>query len=1037
MSNHKNQKSYCSEFKKSRRLITFPVFSNATDEKNQTIKVIGAFLNDYLPNLISNITTCNVVDLGFGNGDLPYKVANYMNATCNQKVIYEGIEDLKDFVMETNSRLSTLSYVDGKLIQGDCFGDDIDKLVNNPVLLIASQVIFYLDDVNDFIQRLVQKTGLVAIIIAQADGSYLNKIGQAYGNLKKKTGTEIPVEDALATYTSFHHIKILYSSMIFFSANLTYDKLLELASKRFEDLEQNSQDFKIRSLLEFIAGGKLEYLNCTGKLEHFIADIIFSLKNNKDNIKYWNYMTITVPKPNMSPEGMQVVWNKVQKLKLSGDVIAFEDAIKEGNYEIAYTLFKQGIVTCELRNYSYNSLTEVSNIIQSYVRYELRLSSGWPDLFKFLGYDLDERIKFRDYISPEVLYMQSIKYKYSVIYGISNETDKINSIVKSEGLLSRKWLSNKVEWMSGFASSIVFYPAFFELGCAFPLALILMNSDRVTQQELGLGLIFMYNSFWKKFFYTSNSAIHYIKGDDFLLQLYLFEENNYDSLRFQNSEGQTALHKAILTNDSIKVNNLLSCSKSTVDSIIHIKDVRGRLPLHDAVEYGNLKTSIILVEKGSDINAHVITSPFGLMFDLLFLSGKVIYLHGYFTSCIRGAGLREFSDSFKSIKLLGLGALYSITNYFDMKFPDSIYYFAFLHRLNPYENLKNLYNIQTIYDGYSYNTILHLGAEKSHTELTKYLVTLKNIDLNARNAKGETILHIVAAKHNLELLDLLLEKKVNINQQTNSWSFSQVGMSLIEISLLYSSSTNIVKSFSEVIFIKVVHDEIFNVASYMHSATALHYTVLNELQDISANTVIKLLENGANPDLKMSYDSKFGTQIIPYLIAKGVALLAPMLFKIEMTAIYKVPIFLLSQGILLYNTQEFKPIALLKDQESYSYKYLKQYTTCNVNNDHIIHMNEYGTYQGQEGKDIFYIHHDFQGKSEGYALIIKNYNVVEDQIICDHCNHSSNNQLKYIFDQLNNQPATILYFENELPDICVILFGIYIAHLKDIDFVFT
>jgi ankyrin repeat protein len=1105
----------CSQFEKSRRTVSFPVFANNTDEKNQTIKIMGSFLDDYLPGLIANLISCDIVDLGCGNGDLPYKVAKYMNAVCHKKIIYHGIEKEEEFVNQTKEKLLTLEVVDSQLVQGDCFGEEIDKLVNNPVLLISSQVIFYLNGSFDlYIKRIIQKTGLVAIIIAQADGSYLNKVGQSYGDPLKRTETENLLYNTLTTHTNFSHIKILYSSLIYFPKSVTYEKMIEIASSDFATIDPSSQDYKTRALLEFIAGRKLEYLNCTNELSHFIGDTYTNIQKNANNARYWNYMTITVPKTYMNQEDMKKEWQKAQRLKLSGNITSFEAAIEEGNYEISYALFKQGIVTCELRNnYHYSFIKEKLNMITSYLRYELKLSLGWQEMLKFLfNFELDEREGFRVYKSLEILKMQSIKYNYSVIYHLPDAASEAKVCADSKGNLFRGWLSKefgKSNFMNHF-SSIVLYPAIFEAAYLAPLVITsIFIPDKIAQYELAIGLSLIYNSFWKKFFYTSNSAVHYIKGDDFLLQLYLFDEKYYDSLKFQNSEGQTTLHKAILTSDTDnakKVDNLLSCSKSIVDSIINIKDVRGQSALHEAAYQGNLQIIKNLLQKGADINASKAPSLLSLGFDLLFLSGKIIYLHGYFTSWVKTHNPTDFGIYKKTITLGILSVIYFTSDILNAKLPDTIYYFAFLHRLNSYDDWDGLNNISRIYLDYDYDTALHISTKKNYTDIAKYLITHHDMSINALNAKGESALHFAAANNNYELLTLLLgfehnatsggnysaislmKQKIDINHQESGWQLYKLLDYLIKSILLYLGSNGLFKTFSEILFLKVINDEIFSSSHAINSATPLHYAIggmsLSEtnvemrslykvyeekpkLMDIPGEQIRKtceghrsilyLIQKGADLELTMSYHHDFLVEMMPYVFTKAISIFLPISKSLQ------IAIFLLSQILLSCNKIALRPIDLIQQnlaQQNLNidceYDALKQFTVLNfyhdvnrlslldpryflyklkfITDNDQIYMKDYGMYKGGSGRDIFYVYCNFLGKNDGKLLIIKDYRTDEDKIIFLNC--GNNHHIDYKLDILNTKLSTILYFNEAENNELVTLLDIHIDNLGEIDFMF-
>lgn len=867
------------EYARARREKVFSVFTSNTDSKNYTVKVAGAFLDNYLPGLIDHLSNCDIVDLGTGNGYLSQKTAEYMHGKCIDKIInYQGIEARENSVDQTISKLKTLDYVNGKIIQGDCFGSEVDQLVNQPVLLIASHVVYYLKDLslNEFIDKIFNKMGLVSIIIAQAEGSVLNKVIGAYAGAK---GTENYVEVAISTHNvNFSHIKILYSSTIIFPKKISQEKLLSLAQADFEALERQEQE--IRSLLEFSAGISIEELFCSDseKLAHLISDLYTNMQLNEGNICFWSYMQITVPKDKMNQESMKLEMAKINDLMLSGNITSFERAIAGGDYEIAIELHKQGVMSCKIHQISYSYITEIFKMIDSYLRYELRLSSGWPEILGYF-FNLDERTQFRDYSSPELLRIQNIKYNYLVTYGLPNPAIKANNLVESEGSSFRAWAGNSL-------TNLASYPFLYEFAASFILfaASFKIIPSSFARNGLSLGMLMVYNSFWSKFFYTSNSAIHYIKGDDFLFQLYLLNKTNLESLRFQNSEGQTALHKAILSKDTTKIHNLLSCDNSIVNNIINIKDSRGKIPLHNAIE-ADMGDNIIeiLIEKSTAID---ISTP-SIIADFLFFGGKFIYLYAYFIDWIKEQKPYQIRASY--LRLATLTSLYTLTSYFDIKLLDKIYYFTFAHRLNYYDNWKESSSSNHIQDKYSCDTALHLSVKHNREAVTRQLLARNDTKINALNIKGESALHLAAANNNTILIDLLLKNGANINIQANLFNSVPIyllGDFTIKAFSLYCGANNLLSTIAEIIFISVIRDELFGSFQPAISPAPIHYAT-------SIKTTTKLIENGANPEATITYYGNAYLQIIPYLAAKSFIKLAAILFQKEISNFYALPLLLI------------------------------------------------------------------------------------------------------------------------------------------------
>ncbi len=579
------------DFKQTRRAIIFPIFVNNTNEKNQNLKVSSYFLDSYLPGLINNVS-CVVNDLGVGNGDLSYKVAQYLHGKCENNIInYYGIDQIESFAQLTKSKLSTLDFVNNTIIHGNCFSDDIDKLATKPTLLIASQVLFYLNeaDFNNFINMVIQRLGLVAIIITQADGSFLNKIGKNYDNSNKQVDTESKLEQTLNQHKlKINHIKILYDSSIYLPSNLSLLYLKEIAQANFDSLKTSSESFKIRALLEFVAGTPLERLACLNKtkLDYFIEDINNHLKLNQGQIKFWNYMSITVPTEHMNQSSMQQEWLKIQNLTLSGNLKAFEAAIKESNYDIALAISRQGLTSCALNYYKESFSTQILQLIRALFWHELSLSEI-KEVLKFFNIQTNNFAQYQNYSSFELLRMQEVKDHYNIIYPkITGISTKANNF--------RTWVFDA----NYTFSSIALYPFLYEFFWSFHLITpFLIITAPFISSLLTLNMIIMFTYFYKQYFNTGSTAIDFIQGDNFLLQIYLYDQNNYPRLILQDHQWQNALHKAIIQDDYLKIINLLSCSNNLVQNMINTYDINGFFPLHYASMKNQKKIVQILLEK--------------------------------------------------------------------------------------------------------------------------------------------------------------------------------------------------------------------------------------------------------------------------------------------------------------------------------------------------------------------------------------------------------------------------------------------------------
>lgn len=1076
-----------SEFRGNRRSVTFPVFANKTDEKAQTIKITTSFLNSDISGLIANISSSyfshDIVDLGSGSGELAYLVSQYMGGTfkahnISRNVTYFAMDKEIELVNKSKSKLATLEFLNHTIIQGDCFSKQVDQLIEKPMLLIASQMIYYADEaaLNRFIDLVAQKTGRVTIVIAQANGSFLNKMGPTYDSSKKIDTTEPRVTDGFAKYNiSLHHIKLYYSSRIFFPNNISYEKLVEISLPKFENLK-NIADQETRCLIEFIAGTSIERLICMdkNKFYHFLEDLYNHLKLNNFELKFWNYAFFTVPHEFMSMEKMNSEFKKLSTLHLSGNTSSFLDAINEGNYEVSYAIYKQGVMSCQLRDHVYKPIS-LYNHIKSLIKYELRLKQGWKEFLELFDINLNDNAEYTNYNSTELFKMQSTKYNYNLIYGIPNLADNISHIYSPNGNNIREWYINKIfedlsvlqfinsnKFVLNSLSTILFefIPS---LILALPTILLSYNyPNQVSSAATSSSLLMIYCSFWKKYFLSSNMDIHYIKGNEFYLQLYLSNQSNYESLRFKNSDGETALHKSLISQDIEKAANLLSCSSDIVKNIIQIKDNQGKLPIHYASEYGNLEILESILLRDGDINALAKQSYISYFFDLLFLLGKALYL---FTSTSNLIKLEDGHEKINWLNSVATGAIYYLTNfYLNLKFPDGIYYIAFLNRLNTHSDWENtFFNINRIYESYSLDTPIILSSKHNNTASFLYLINQKNINLYIENAKGETALHFAAANNNLDIMSKLIEKNFDVNKQTNEGILCPVADALAKVLTLLAGYDGMLSSLSQIIFLKVLYNEVFTSFHIVNKATALHYAIGGiklSTYDFSSdkiksnlsklNTVIKLVESGADPDLTMSYAENLDIQIIPYILTKFTLTALIPKNEIIISSNYKIGILFLWQILFPYTTSKLKPIDLLPEKQGEIYQYLKQHTVEHpytdiknfhwldpryylykfniLSDDDNIVMDEYGTYKGGSGKDIFNLDCNYLGKDQGFIIIIKGFNPKEDSFNIYNCH--STDQINYKETTHLGNISTIAYLNNNQDDILAIFWGVSLAEIN-------
>ena len=325
---------YFMDLNNTRRDSTFPTFVKRTNEKDQTTQIAATFMGEILPKLMD---ACTVLDVGMGEGDLSAKVASYMNGTC-ENVYYEGIDQSQSLLKASEKKLITIGIKNYRLIVGDCFGEDIDRLMTHPTLLIASQVLFYAPDIKQFIDKVIEKLGLVALIIGQANNSFLNVMNKKYGLTYKKTDTETTVDGIFKGFSNINSFKVLYSATIEFPIHIdllkAFSRVLEVPMTSLIAIT-NPEEREARELLEFIAGAPLEHVEYCGKRDAFLKDVAEHLSNTGGHIQFWNFMSIVVPTPEVK--------NQLEKQQMFMNCRAFLDANISGNHLMKVEILRQGI----------------------------------------------------------------------------------------------------------------------------------------------------------------------------------------------------------------------------------------------------------------------------------------------------------------------------------------------------------------------------------------------------------------------------------------------------------------------------------------------------------------------------------------------------------------------------------------------------------------------------------------------------------------------------------------------------------------------
>ena len=62
------------------------------------------------------------------------------------------------------------------------------------------------------------------------------------------------------------------------------------------------------------------------------------------------------------------------------------------------------------------------------------------------------------------------------------------------------------------------------------------------------------------------------------------------------------------------------------------------------------------------------------------------------------------------------------------------------------------------------NSALHIAVRNNSIKMVKYLLSKKNKNINAKNNKGQTSLHLACLKGNEAIINLLIQNGANINE---------------------------------------------------------------------------------------------------------------------------------------------------------------------------------------------------------------------------------------------------------------------------------
>jgi hypothetical protein len=302
---------------------TFKEFLHRTNEKDLTLyfmKFVLKKLFEQIPDdMILSFVETTIMDVGCGEGTVLSKMAKAIRGNLQKRIEGVkfnlcGIDQDERFVEQTKTKIKECSFADNGIIQGDCFGADLDKLPNAPHVIIVSHIAYYSNGIDSFVDSLMRKAGLNTIIIFahQSELSGINGMREVLGsNVNTKAASLIRLRlDAFKD--SFTHVQLLLGSFV--KLPILLDKIEMISSLTTSDKDKNT-----KRILEFLAQQKISEVIGTG-LDDAFFDMLFEISINKDLILFWDQVEILVPKASVFAPHLESI---VRKQELFSDFTGF------------------------------------------------------------------------------------------------------------------------------------------------------------------------------------------------------------------------------------------------------------------------------------------------------------------------------------------------------------------------------------------------------------------------------------------------------------------------------------------------------------------------------------------------------------------------------------------------------------------------------------------------------------------------------------------------------------------------------------------
>ena len=132
--------------------------------------------------------------------------------------------------------------------------------------------------------------------------------------------------------------------------------------------------------------------------------------------------------------------------------------------------------------------------------------------------------------------------------------------------------------------------------------------------------------------------------------------------------------------------------------------------------------------------------------------------------------LLQYNKELIGISIIDMKDKFSLT---------ALHYCVILNNLNCFKILMN-YNADPLIIDNNGNNVVHMALQYNRNIMIKQLINTVNINFLYTN--NETILQYAFSLHNIEIVNILLEKKINLNNRENEY-----GLGIIHQSIIYNN----------------------------------------------------------------------------------------------------------------------------------------------------------------------------------------------------------------------------------------------------------